>query len=268
MLQELFGLEGKVALVTGGGTGLGRAIATGLLGAGAAKVYIASRKLGALEAAAKEMDPDGRCIALSADLSNVDGCKNLAAAFLEREPKLDILVNNSGGGWSAPFDTFPEAGWDKVMNLNLKGPFFLTQALVGALAAAGSDGDPARVINIGSVAGEIPNGSGTYPYGLSKSALHHMTQMLALDLAPRRINVNAIAPGRFTTKLTSYVSDDPEWYAKEIAMIPLNRYGSDPDIQGLAILLSSKTGAYITGATMTVDGGTKLIHPFDMTGDG
>ena len=265
MLQSLFGLGGKVALVTGGGAGIGRAVSEALVEAGAARVYIASRKAAALEQAAAEISPDGRCIPLVADLSTPDGCQALAEQLTAREPKLDILVNNSGAAWGAAFDDFPESAWDKVFQLNLKAPFFLTQKLAGALAAAASDAAPARVINIGSIAGEIANGSGTFPYGLSKSALHHATRMLALELAPRRITVNAIAPGRFATKMTSYVTRDAERYEQECAMIPFNRWGEPDDIKGLVVMLAARAGAYVTGETIAVDGGTRLVHPFDMS---
>jgi NAD(P)-dependent dehydrogenase (short-subunit alcohol dehydrogenase family) len=265
-LQRLFGLDGKVALVTGGAGGLGRAITEGLLEAGAARVYIASRKLAQLKDVAEELSKDGRCVPIAADLSNIAGCKGLAEEIGRREKALHILVNNSGTPWSAPFASFPESGWDKVFALNLKAPFFLTQALAPLLAAAGSQKAPARVINIGSVAGNISNGAGTYPYGLSKGALHHATRMLALELAPQNILVNAIAPGRFATRMTKYVTDDQPRYDAEVALIPTHRWGADDDIAGTAVFLASHASAYITGATVPVDGGTQLVHPFDMAG--
>ncbi len=265
-LQRLFGLDGKIALVTGGAGGLGRAITQGLLEAGAKRVYIASRKLAALKSVAEELAPDGRCVAIEADLSNVAGCRALAEQIGKHEKNLDILINNSGTPWSAPFASFPESGWDKVFSLNLKAPFFLTQALAPLLASAASDKSPARVINIGSVAGNISNGAGTYPYGLSKGALHHATRMLALELAPQKILVNAIAPGRFATRMTKYVTDDQPRYDAEVALIPTHRWGEEDDIAGTAIFLASHASAYITGAIIPVDGGTQLVHPFDMEG--
>lgn len=263
-LFEYFGLAGKVALVTGGGSGLGRAIAEGLLKAGAARVYIASRKLEKLERVARELSPDGRCLPLEADLSSLDGVRGLAASLQARENSLDILVNNSGIGWSEPFETQSEKGWDKVFQINLKAPFFLTQALLEALSASATPADPARVINIGSLAGEIDNGSGTFPYGLAKGAVHHATRMLALELADRHITVNAIAPGRFESKLTEFVKEDEERYRRETALVPLKRWGADADIIGLAVFLASKSSAYITGSTTLLDGGLSLVHPIKL----
>lgn len=264
MLEQMFGLKGKVALVTGGASGIGRAMAEAFLAADAERVYIASRKAAALEAAAAEISPEGRCLPLVADLGSVEGCRALASEIAGREPSLHILVNNSGAGWSAPFDAFPESGWDKVFQINLKAPFFLVQALAEQLAAAGTQKDPARVLNIGSVAGQIDNGSGTYPYGLAKRAVHHATAMLALELAPRWITVNAIAPGRIGTKMTQYVAADADRFAQEIEMIPLHRYGEPQEIAALGVYLASPSAAYVTGSVVTVDGGLRLLHPFDM----
>ena len=264
MTDSLFSLDGKVALVTGGGSGLGYAVSAGLLAAGAARVYIASRKAPVLEKAARELDPDGRCIAISADLSTVEGCRSLAEALQKLEPKLHILVNNSGIAWGAPFGEFPEKGWDKVFQLNLRAPFFLTQALADTLAASGSEMDPARVINIGSIAGEMANGTDTFPYGLSKGALHHSTRMLASELGPRNITVNVIAPGRFATRMTKNVVEDESRYQRETAMIPLRRWGVDRDIGGLAVFLASPASAYVTGATIAIDGGLSIYHPLTL----
>jgi NAD(P)-dependent dehydrogenase (short-subunit alcohol dehydrogenase family) len=256
-LQSLFGLEGKVALVTGGGRGIGRMIADGFIAAGAARVYIASRDEDALAKVTDVIAPDGRCVALAADLATETGCVALAEALAAREPKLDILVNNAGASWIAPLDSFPEAAWDKVFQLNLKGPFFLTRALAPLLRKAGGEGDPARIINVGSIAGEIANSMSTYPYGLSKGAVHQLTRMLAKEFAPA-ISVNAIAPGRFPTNMTKAISDDVSRLKAEEAAIPLGRWGRADDIAGAAVFLASRAGAYVNGAILPLDGGAML----------
>lgn len=248
-------------MVTGGGSGLGRAITEALLEAGADKVYIVSRKLPVLEQVAIEISPEGRCIPVAADLSSVAGCQDLADTFRTREDRLDILVNNSGVGWVAPFKGYPENGWDKAFQLNLKAPFFLVQALVDQLAAGAALDRPSTIINIGSIAGEIAKAGGSFAYSLSKGALHHATRMLALELGPRNISVNAIAPGRFTTNMTTYIVSDEKRLAHETAMIPLSRWGKPEELGGVAVLLASPAGAYITGATIVVDGGLALQHP-------
>lgn len=263
-MHDSFSLEGKVALVTGGGTGLGRGIAEAYLAAGARRVYIASRKASVIQAAAAEMDPTGRCVAVAADLSDANARRALAEDIRANEKKLDILVNNSGAGWVAPFDSFPEHGWDKDFQLNLKAPFFLVQALVDLLEQAGASDDPARVINIGSIAGEMGKGSGAYSYGLSKGALHHATRMLALDLGPRNIAVNAIAPGRFASSMTAQVVADEERYRRESAMVPLGRWGTIKELSAVAVFLASPAAAYMTGATLVVDGGLMLQHPISL----
>lgn len=153
-LQSIFGIEGKIALVTGGGRGIGRCIVEGFLEAGAAKVYIASRDEAALAGTARELSPDGKVIAITANLGTVAGCKALAEEMAKRENKLDILVNNSGASWGAALEDFPESGWDKVFMLNLKAPFYLTAGLLPLLKASGTHEDPARIINIGSIAGQ------------------------------------------------------------------------------------------------------------------
>lgn len=256
-----FSLTGKIAMVTGGGTGLGRAIAQAFLDAGAAKVYIVSRKLAVLEQAAADLSPEGRCIPIAADLSTVAGCRALAELFAGQERSLDILVNNSGAGWVAPFEDYPEAGWDKVFQINLKAPFFLIQSLMPSLTANAAAERPATVINVGSIAGEMSRGSGTFPYGLSTGALHHATQMLALELASRNVTVNAIAPGRFETNMTSQITADADRLQRESAMIPLGRWGKAEELGGVAVMLASPAGSYITGAVIVVDGGLALQHP-------
>lgn len=257
-LNSVFGLEGKVALVTGGGRGLGRSIAEGFLAAGAAKVYIASRDLDALEETAKELSPDGNCVAIQANLAHLEGVRALAAEIASCEDKLHILVNNSGTAWGAPMKDFPEKGWDKTFDLNLKSPFYLTGELRELLSKGGTHEDPARVINIGSIAGEVATSLGAYPYGLSKGAIHQLTQMQALEFAGEHITSNAIAPGRFPSKMTEYVMEDKERYEKEVEGIPLKRWGRDEDIAGTALFLAGSSGAYVTGAIIPVDGGSRL----------
>lgn len=257
-MDELFCLRGKVALVTGGGRGLGRMIAEGYIAARAARVYIASRDEDALARAADEIASDGRCIALPADLSTEAGCCALAGEIVKREGKLDVLVNNSGASWIAPFDTYPEAAFDKLFQLNLKGPFFLTRALAPLLEKSGSGDDPARIINIGSIAGEIAESMSTYAYGLSKGALHQLTRMLAKEFASRHVTVNAIAPGRFPSKMTKAVSDDRTRYEAELARLPLRRWGRADDMAGAAVFFASRAGAYATGVILPLDGGAML----------
>lgn len=259
---ELFGVEGKTVLVTGGARGIGLMIAAGFVANGA-RVYIASRSKDACEAAAKQLTAEGpgTCVALSEDLSTEAGCVNLAKMFRAREERLHVLVNNSGTSWGAPLEKHSERGWDKVYALNVKGIFFLTRELLPALDAGSTTTDPARVINIGSIAGERPQVFPTYAYDASKAAVHHITRKLADELADRRqkgghaITVNAIAPGY----VPSAMSDGLAMYkeSEEIAKsgIPLRRKGAPQDMAGAALFLSSNAGAWITGTTVRVDGG-------------
>lgn len=249
-LTELFGLDGKVALITGGRRGIGRMIAEGFVAAGAARVYVASRN----PQGAEEIG----CIPLAADLTSEAGCRALAAELAARETRLDILVNNSGASWLAPLEGYPEAEWDRLFQLNLKAPFFLTRALLPLLKTAGGPDNPARVINIGSIAGSIAESQSCYAYGLSKGALHQLGRMLAKELAPHHITVNAIAPGRFATRMTKGITDDATRYEREAAAVPLGRWGSADDMAGIALLLAAHAGAYLTGATIPLDGGTTL----------
>lgn len=248
-LQKLFSLEGRVALVTGGSKNLGRHMAEGFIAAGA-KVYINSRKADACEATAAELGPN--CIPLPMDVSSVEGCKALAAALAEREPKLDILVNNAGAAWGAPFEEFPEAGWDKVMDLNVKGPFFLTQALYPLLKAAATNAHPAKVINIGSIDGIRLNPWETYSYHASKSAILYLTKRMAARLVQDQINVTAIAPGAFASDMNRAARDHADAVASNI---PNKRIGVAEDMAAAAIYLASDAGNYVVGDTITVDGG-------------
>jgi len=248
-LQKLFSLEGRVALVTGGSKNLGRHMAEGFIAAGA-KVYINSRKADACEATAAELGPN--CIPLPMDVSSVEGCKALAAALAEREPKLDILVNNAGAAWGAPFEEFPEAGWDKVMDLNVKGPFFLTQALYPLLKAAATKAHPAKVINIGSIDGIRLNPWETYSYHASKSAILYLTKRMAARLVQDQINVTAIAPGALASDMNRAARDHADAVASNI---PNKRIGVAEDMAAAAIYLASDAGNYVVGDTITVDGG-------------
>lgn len=252
MMKTLFSLEGRTALVTGGSRGIGRMIAEGFLDFGA-KVYISARKADACDATAAELSGPGRtCISLPQDVSTVDGCRALAAEIGRREPGLDILVNNAGAAWSAEFDEFPESGWDKVMNLNVKSPFFLTQALHGALKATASDERPAKVINIASIDGIRLNPLETYSYHASKAALIYLTRRMAAKLVHDRIVVTGIAPGPFASQMNRAARD----HADEVAArTPLRRIGTPEDMAGAAIYLASRAGDYVVGDTIAVDGG-------------
>ena len=252
MFQNLFSLAGRTALVTGGSRGIGKMIAAGFLEYGA-KVYITARKAEACDATAAELSVQGRqCISLPQDISTVAGCRALVDQLAARESKLDILVNNAGAAWAAPFDEFPEHGWDKVMNVNVKTPFFLTQLLHGALKAAASDERPAKVINIASIDGIRLNPLETYSYHASKSALIYLTRRMAATLVSERIVVSAIAPGPFASEMNRAARDHADEVAKRT---PLGRIGSDEDMAGAAIYLASRAGDYVVGDTIAVDGG-------------
>lgn len=248
----LFRLDGRVALVTGGSRGIGRMIAAGFVAHGA-RVYISSRKAEACHEAAAALGPS--CIALPHDLSSVAGCRALADDLAAREPALDILVNNAGAAWTAPFTDFPEAGWDKVMDLNLKSPFFLTQALHPLLKAAARAQRPAKVVNVTSIDGMRLNGWETYSYHASKSALIYLTRRLAARLIRDHINVTSIAPGPFASEMNRAARDRPE---EVVGIVPAGRIGTLEDIAGTAIFLASRAGDFVVGDTIAVDGG--LAH--------
>jgi NAD(P)-dependent dehydrogenase (short-subunit alcohol dehydrogenase family) len=252
MLQQLFSLEGRVAIVTGGSRGIGKMISAGFLAAGA-KVYITARKAEpCLEAAAELSKSGGTCIALPQDLSTVDGCRALTERFLQQEKKLDILVNNAGAAWGAGFDEFPEHGWDKVMDINVKSPFFLTQCMHGALKAAARAERPAKVINIASIDGIRLNPQETYSYHASKAALIYLTRRMAATLVRDFIVMSGIAPGPFASEMNRAARDHADQVA---ARTPLRRIGSDEDMAGAAIYLASRAGDYVVGDTIAVDGG-------------
>ncbi|MBA9004947.1 MULTISPECIES: SDR family oxidoreductase [Thermomonospora] len=250
--MDLFDLTGKVAVVTGGTRGIGMMMARGLLQAGA-RVHISSRKPDACAEAAKELSQYGEVNAIPADLSTEEECLRLAREVGEREQALHILVNNAGATWGAPLEEFPASAWDKVLNLNLKSPFFLTRAFLPMLEAAATADDPARVINVGSIDGLHVPALPTYSYSASKAALHHMTRVLARELGPRRITVNAVAPGPFESKMMAATLDA---FGEQIAAAaPMRRIGRPDDMAGVAIYLSGRAGAYVTGAVIPVDGG-------------
>ena len=259
MLNELFSMRDKICLVTGGSSGLGTYMARGFLEAGAKRVYITSRKAEQCEAAAAELSKHGECIAMPGDMARLDEIERVAAELAKREDHLDVLVNNAGTAWAAPLAEYPEKGWDKVMDLNTKTPFFLTKALVDLLGKNATQEATSSVINISSVAGAVPAGDENYAYGASKAAVDHVTTSLALRLARKHIRVNAIAPGRFYSKMTRYVSENPEALEAECNQIPLGRWGGESDLAGLAVMLGSPAGAYIAGEVIAVDGGFKLI---------
>ena len=251
-MQDLFSLKGRVALITGGSRGIGKMIAKGFLAYGA-RVYISSRKADVCESTARELSADGgSCVALPIDVSTNEGVTALAKAYAQRETKLDILVNNAGAAWLAEFDEFPEKGWDKVVDLNLKAPFFLTQALAPQLRAAATPERPAKVINIASIDGIAANPQETYSYQASKAGLIHMTSRMALRLAPENICVSAIAPGAFASDMNTVARDHADAVAKRI---PSRRIGTEEDMAGAAIFLASRAGDYVVGSTLVVDGG-------------
>jgi NAD(P)-dependent dehydrogenase (short-subunit alcohol dehydrogenase family) len=251
---DLFSIKGKTALVTGGSRGIGAMIARGYLEAGAARVYISARKVAELEHAVAELSEVGECIAIAADLSTADECERLAAEVTEREGgRLDILVNNAGANWGAPLADFDEAAWDRVLNVNVKGVFQLTRHLTPALSAAGTQRDPARVINIGSIDGIRVPEMDTYSYSASKAAVHHMTRVLARRLGPDNITVNAIAPGPFESKMMAATLDAFRPMIEQAS--PFGRIGEPDDIAGAAIYLASRATSWVTGVILPVDGG-------------
>ncbi len=251
-MHKLFDLNGKTALVTGGSRGIGEMIAEGFVSSGV-KTYISSRKADVCDATAERLSAAGECISIPADLSTLEGVNGLVDAVKERESSVDILVNNAGATWGAAIEEFPEGGWDKIMDINVKGPFFLTQALLPLLEASASDDDPSRIINVGSIDGINVNRLPTYSYGPSKAAIHHLTRVLAGHLAARNITVNAIAPGPFPSKMMAATL---EQFGDQIRKgVPMQRIGESADMAGAAIYLASKAANYVTGVIIPVDGG-------------
>jgi NAD(P)-dependent dehydrogenase (short-subunit alcohol dehydrogenase family) len=253
-MRSLFDVRGKIAVVSGGSSGIGSMMARGLLENGA-KVYITARKAERLEAKAAELSQLGECVAIQGDMSRVEGIEALVAEISKHEDKIDILINNAGANWSAPMETFPEKGWDKVMDINIKSIFFATQKFLPLLKAAGNAEEPARVINIASINGIRNSGMPTYAYSASKSGVIHLTQHLATDLASSNINVNAIAPGLFPSDMTKAIVENDDMTNFAVSQIPRGRMGRPEDIAGTAIFLCSQASAWMTGQTIVLDGG-------------
>jgi len=257
-VTDMFRLDGKVAVVTGGGRGIGVMMARGLLQAGA-RVYLSSRKEAELAAAVEELTHFGEVSAVPADLSTAEGVQTLTDALTQHEDAVHALFNNAGANWGAPFDEFPESGFDRVFNVNVKGVFLLTRALVPLLSAGARDDDPARVVNTGSVDGFFTpeKGRDNFSYSASKAAVHMLTKHLATELAPK-ILVNAIAPGLFASRMTKVLlSAGPEAVG---SALPLGRIGAPDDMAGIAVFLASRASSYITGAIIPVDGGVSTIR--------
>ncbi len=254
-INDLFSLEGRVALVTGGSRGIGKMIVEGFLAAGCARVYISARKVDEIEATVLEFGD--KVIGVPSDLSQMEGMQKLADFIAEREDKLDILVNNAGAAWGQPFEEFTEAGWDRTMDLNVKTPFFLTQKLFPLLKAAATKDRPAKVINIASVDGMRINPWPTYPYQASKSAVIQLTRRLAAELVKDNIYVTGIGPGAFPSSMNRAARDHEE---ESAAGIPNKRVGNAEDMAGGAIFLASRAGDYVIGTTIPIDGGIVNAH--------
>ena len=267
ILEDLFSLQGRTALVTGGATGVGRMVADGLVRAGAS-VMIASRNGDACVEAARELSDlgPGSAIGFAGDVGSEEAIDALAAAVRERTDKLDILVNNAGVSWGQPLGEFPHDAWRRVMGVNVAGLFSLTQALLPPLEAAATDERPSSVVNIGSVMGSQPWADGAYSYSASKAAVHHLTRILADDLAPRRIRVNAIAPGPFRSRMTAFATGTDEKAERIGENVPLGRIGEPNDIAAAILFLCGRSGAHVTGAILPVDGGLSVhtkVHLFE-----
>lgn len=262
-LDGIFGVGGKVALVTGGATGIGRMIAEALV-QGGAHVLISSRKGEACETVAAELNAlgsAGSADGFAGDVGSEAAIEDLTSAVLERTDRLDILVNNAGITWGEPYKTFPHKAWEKVMNINVSGMFTLTRNLTPLLRKSATGGDPSRVINIGSVMGTVPLAEGAYSYAVSKGAVHHLTRILAAELASKNITVNALAPGPFPSKMTAFAIGSEEGQTKVGANVPIGRVGTPEDIAGVTLFLVGRGGAYTSGAIIPMDGGMSIEPP-------
>jgi len=251
-MKDIFSLNGRVALVTGGSRGIGHMIVQGLLEHGCSRVYISARKVAQCDAAAIDLSQYGECISIPGDVSTLEGIQTLSRQIAERESSLDILVNNAGAAWGEDFDSYPESGWDKTVDLNLKTPFFLTKELAPLLRQGARNGHLAKVINIASIDGISVNMQETYPYAGSKAGLIHMTKRMAMRLIKDGIVVSAIAPGAFASEMNKVARDHADAISEGI---PAGRIGTREDMAGAAVYLASRAGDYVVGSTIIVDGG-------------
>lgn len=268
-LDDLFGVAGKVALVTGAATGIGRMAATALVQAGA-RVLIASRKGGDCANVAEELnklDAPGSAEGFAGDVSTEEGIAALVSEVKSRTDKLHILINNAGVTWGESLETFPYHAWNKVLGINVTGLFHLTRDLLPLLEAAANDADPARIINLGSVMGTQPMADGAYSYTASKAAVHHLTRTLAGEFAGRRITVNAFAPGPFQSRMTAFATATDQQAAHVGGHVPLGRIGAPSDIAAATLFLCGTGGAYVTGAILPLDGGQSIQHGMSLFKD-
>lgn len=258
IMKDLFSLKDRVAIVTGGSRGIGKMIAQGFVEQGA-KVYITARKAPACDQTAEELTKlgHGPCISLPHDLATLDGIEAFKADFLKHESRLDILVNNAGAAWGVAFEEFPESGWDKVMDLNVKSPFFLSKAMHETMKASASHEAPGKIINIASIDGIKINPWETYSYQASKAAMIHLTRRLAARLIQDHIAVSGIAPGAFASSMNKAARDASDTVS---SMVPAKRIGNPEDMAGTAVYLASRAGDYVVGDTLAVDGGVAYSH--------
>jgi NAD(P)-dependent dehydrogenase (short-subunit alcohol dehydrogenase family) len=265
-LPDLFSLEGRTALVTGGATGLGRVAAEALLSAGA-RVLIASRKAEACEEAARELSEIGPCEGFGGTVATEAGVLELAAETRRRASELHILVNNAGLTWGASFETFPWKAWERILSVNVSGLFSLTRELMPMLVAAGTQDHPASIVNIGSVMGSVTQSENAYSYSASKAAVHHLTRILAAEFAVRHVNVNAIAPGPFPSNMTKFAMGDEAGLKRAQSTVPSGRVGRASDIAGTLLYLTGRAGAYTSGAIIPLDGGISVAAGPSMFGE-